>query len=99
MVNKKTLAKELSRKTLLTQKEATLVVEEMFDLTSDDSEQAEEYGNSVKSDEPFKELAEKVLSFDGLHEETIKFAKDIIKNQKSEIEFMKNWIKKAGSSR
>ena len=45
------------------------------------------------------DMAEKVLTMEGLHEETIKFAKDIIKDQKSEIEFMKNWIKKAGASR
>lgn len=32
MVNKKTLAKKLAQRTLLTQKESTQVVEELFDL-------------------------------------------------------------------
>jgi uncharacterized protein (DUF305 family) len=39
------------------------------------------------------EMAEKVLGLDGLHDETVKFARDIIRAQKAEIEFMKNWLK------
>jgi len=42
------------------------------------------------------EMAEKVLTFKDIHEETSVFAKNIIKNQQSEIDFMKNWLKKAG---
>jgi len=44
------------------------------------------------------EMAEKVLTFEDIHEETIIFAKDIIKNQKTEIDFMQSWLKKAGTS-
>jgi len=44
------------------------------------------------------EMAEKVLTFKDIHEETVIFAKDIIKNQKTEIEFMQNWLKKTGAS-
>jgi uncharacterized protein (DUF305 family) len=44
------------------------------------------------------EMAEKVLTFKDLHDETVKFAKDILKNQKTEIEFMQRWLKKAGAS-
>lgn len=44
------------------------------------------------------EMAEKVLTFKGIHDETAIFAKDIIKNQKSEIDFMQNWLKKAGKN-
>jgi len=40
------------------------------------------------------DMAEKVLSMDGIHKETVKFANDIIKNQKAEIEFMRNWLTK-----
>ena len=43
------------------------------------------------------EMAEKVLTFKDIHEETVIFAKDIIKNQKTEIDFMQNWLKKAGA--
>jgi uncharacterized protein (DUF305 family) len=39
------------------------------------------------------EMAEKVLGFDGLHAETVKFARVILKTQKAEIEFMRNWLK------
>ena len=44
------------------------------------------------------EMAEKVLTFKGIHEETVLFAKDIIKNQQTEIDFMESWLKKAGAS-
>lgn len=44
------------------------------------------------------EMAEKVLTFDGIHEETIIFAKDIIKSQQIEIEFMEGWLKKAAAA-
>ena len=44
------------------------------------------------------EMAKKVLTFKDIHEETVIFAKDIIKNQKTEIDFMQNWLKKAGAS-
>ncbi|MBL7032024.1 MAG: DUF305 domain-containing protein [Nitrospira sp.] len=44
------------------------------------------------------EMAEKVLTFKGIHEETVMFAKDIIKNQKMEIDFMQKWLKKVGVS-
>jgi uncharacterized protein (DUF305 family) len=45
------------------------------------------------------EMADKVLTFDGIHEETVMFAKDIIKNQQTEIEFMQRWLKKAAASK
>lgn len=41
------------------------------------------------------EMAEKVLTFKDIHDETFIFAKDIIKNQKMEIDFMQNWLRKA----
>lgn len=41
------------------------------------------------------EMAEKVLTFKNIHEETAVFAKDVIKNQSTEIEFMQRWLKKA----
>jgi uncharacterized protein (DUF305 family) len=44
------------------------------------------------------EMAEKVLTFKNLHEETVIFAKNIIKNQKTEIEFMQRWLGKARGS-
>ena len=44
------------------------------------------------------EMAEKVLSFKDIHDETSIFAKDIIRNQKMEIDFMQKWLKKAGAS-
>lgn len=44
------------------------------------------------------EMAEKVLNFKDIHKETVIFAKDIIKNQKTEIDFMQNWLEKAGAS-
>jgi uncharacterized protein (DUF305 family) len=43
------------------------------------------------------EMAEKVLTFKDIHEETVIFAKDIIRNQKTEIDFMQSWLKKAGA--
>ncbi|MEF9426593.1 MAG: DUF305 domain-containing protein [Candidatus Mariimomonas ferrooxydans] len=45
------------------------------------------------------DMADKVLTIEEIHDETIKFAKDIIKNQKAEIEFMENWLKKAGAGK
>ena len=39
------------------------------------------------------DMAEKVLSFKGIHKETTAFAKDIIKNQQMEIEVMQSWLK------
>lgn len=45
------------------------------------------------------EMAEKVLTFKGIHEETVIFAKDIIKNQQTEIDFMESWLRKAGASK
>ena len=39
------------------------------------------------------EMAEKVKTFKGIHKETAAFAKDIIKNQQTEIEFMQRWLK------
>lgn len=44
------------------------------------------------------EMADKVLTFKDIHEETVIFAKDIIRNQKTEIDFMQQWLKKAGAS-
>lgn len=44
------------------------------------------------------EMAEKVLTFKDIHDETVVFAKDILRNQKTEIDFMQNWLKKAGAS-
>lgn len=44
------------------------------------------------------DMADKVLTYKNIHEETILFAKDIIKNQKAEIEFMQGWLKKAKAS-
>jgi uncharacterized protein (DUF305 family) len=44
------------------------------------------------------EMAEKVLTFKDIHEETVVFAKEIIRNQTTEIDFMQNWLKKAGVS-
>ncbi len=41
------------------------------------------------------DMAEKVLTFKGLHKETIKFAKDIIMAQKDEIKFMIKWLRQA----
>jgi uncharacterized protein (DUF305 family) len=43
-------------------------------------------------------MAEKVLTFKDIHEETVVFAKEIIRNQTTEIDFMQNWLKKAGVS-
>ena len=40
------------------------------------------------------DMAEKVLSINGIHKETVKFANDIIKAQKAEIDLMKNWLTK-----
>jgi uncharacterized protein (DUF305 family) len=45
------------------------------------------------------EMAEKVLTFKDIHEETVIFAKDIISNQKTEIDFMQSWLRKAGASK
>ena len=42
-------------------------------------------------------MAEKVLTFKDIHDETVIFAKDIIKNQQTEIDFMQSWLKKAGA--
>ena len=39
------------------------------------------------------DMAEKVLSFKGIHKETASFAKAIIKNQQMEIEVMQRWLK------
>jgi uncharacterized protein (DUF305 family) len=44
------------------------------------------------------EMAEKVLTFKNLHDETVLYAKEIIKTQQTEIEFMERWLKKAGVS-
>jgi uncharacterized protein (DUF305 family) len=44
------------------------------------------------------EMAEKVLTFKGIHPETAVFAKSILKNQQAEIDFMQNWLKKTGAS-
>ena len=44
------------------------------------------------------EMAKKVLTFKDIHKETVIFAKDIIKNQQTEIDFMHSWLKKAGTS-
>ena len=44
------------------------------------------------------DMAEKVLTLDGIHEETVIFAKEIIKSQMAEIEFMERWLKKAVAS-
>ena len=44
------------------------------------------------------EMAGKVLTFKDIHEETVIFAKDIIKNQKTEINYMQSWLKKAVAS-
>lgn len=52
----------------------------------------------IRHHEGALEMAQKVLTFEGLHEETVGLANDIIKNQNSEIEFMQRWLKKAGAS-
>lgn len=39
-------------------------------------------------------MAEKLLTFKDVHEETIIFAKEIIQSQQTEIDFMNNWLKK-----
>jgi len=39
------------------------------------------------------EMAEKVLTFKDIHKDTVIFAKEIIKNQQTEIEFMQRWLK------
>lgn len=44
------------------------------------------------------EMAKKVLTFKDIHDETVIFAKDIIRNQKTEIDFMQSWLKKVGAS-
>ena len=44
------------------------------------------------------EMAEKVLTFKGIHAETVIFAKNILKNQQAEIDVMQNWLKKTGAS-
>lgn len=44
------------------------------------------------------EMAEKVLTFKNLHDETVRLANDIIKNQRTEIAFMQRWLEKAGAS-
>jgi uncharacterized protein (DUF305 family) len=44
------------------------------------------------------EMAGKVLTFKGIHEETVKFAKEIIKGQQAEIDFMQSWLNKAEAS-
>lgn len=44
------------------------------------------------------DMAEKVLTFKDVHEETVIFAKAIIKSQQAEIDFMRSWLKKAGVS-
>ena len=44
------------------------------------------------------DMAEKVLTFKDIHEETVIFAKAILTNQQTEIDFMQNWLKKAGAS-
>ena len=44
------------------------------------------------------EMAEKVLTFKEIHQETIIFAQEIIKSQSTEIDFMQNWLKKIGAS-
>ncbi len=41
------------------------------------------------------DMAEKVLTFKDVHEETLIFAKEIIQSQQTEIDFMRNWLKKA----
>lgn len=43
------------------------------------------------------DMAEKVLTFKGLHRETIDFAQSILKNQSSEILFMEAWLKRKGA--
>jgi uncharacterized protein (DUF305 family) len=45
------------------------------------------------------EMAEKVLTFKDIRDETVIFAKDIINNQKTEIDFMQSWLRKAGASK
>jgi uncharacterized protein (DUF305 family) len=44
------------------------------------------------------EMAEKVLTLDGIHKETRIFAKEIIKNQTTEIAVMQDWLKKSAVS-
>lgn len=44
------------------------------------------------------EMAEKVLTLDGIHKQTRIFAEEIIKNQSSEIEFMQDWLNKRAAS-
>ena len=44
------------------------------------------------------EMAEKVLTFKDIHNETVIFAKNIISHQKTEIDFMQSWLKKTGAS-
>lgn len=43
------------------------------------------------------EMAEMVLSYKDIHEETVTFAKNILKTQRAEIEFMQNWLSKANA--
>lgn len=40
------------------------------------------------------DMAEKVLTFKDIHDETVIFAKAILTNQQTEIEFMQNWLKR-----
>ncbi len=41
------------------------------------------------------DMAKKLLTFKDVHEETLIFAKEIIQSQQTEIDFMRNWLKKA----
>jgi len=43
------------------------------------------------------DMAEKVLSLHGIHIETLKFAKHLIKRQLDEISLMEQWLEKAGA--
>ena len=43
------------------------------------------------------DMAEKVLSLHGIHIETMKFAKNMIKRQMAEIGLMEQWLEKAGA--
>ncbi len=40
------------------------------------------------------DMAEKLLTFKDVHEESLIFAKEIIQSQQTEIDFMRNWLKK-----
>ncbi|WP_372881695.1 DUF305 domain-containing protein [Psychromonas sp.] len=44
------------------------------------------------------DMAEKVLTLDGIHEETVIFAKHILESQQLEIELMQRWLKGAEAS-